>query len=128
MTQAGITGLGYITDTGRNGVPDCRKARSESCGDPCCEWCNIANAGFGQLPSTNTASTGLSNLDAFVWAKVPGESDGTSDSSAPNYDIHCGSDESVQNAPQAGQWFDSFFVMLAENAPAGEMNMSVIAE
>eukprot|EP00484_Ammonia_sp_Unknown_P020866 CAMPEP_0197028276 /NCGR_PEP_ID=MMETSP1384-20130603/7994_1 /TAXON_ID=29189 /ORGANISM="Ammonia sp." /LENGTH=405 /DNA_ID=CAMNT_0042457251 /DNA_START=39 /DNA_END=1256 /DNA_ORIENTATION=- len=117
MESAGITGKGYITDTSRNGVPDCRKAQSESCGGPCCEWCNIANSGFGQLPSTDTSSTGLSILDAFVWAKVPGESDGTSNTSASNYDAHCGSDESVPNAPQAGQWFDAFFVMLAQNAP-----------
>ena len=34
----------------------------------------------------------------------------------PNYDYHCGSDESLPNAPQAGQWFDAFFVMLAQNA------------
>jgi len=120
MVQAGMTGLGYITDTSRNGVPDCRKALSESCGDPCCEWCNIANAGFGMKPSAETSSTGLTNLDAFVWAKVPGESDGTSNTSASNYDFHCGSDESVPNAPQAGKWFDSFFVMLATNAPTDE--------
>ena len=117
MKKAGFTDLGYITDTSRNGVPDCRKAKTESCGDPCCEWCNIANAGFGELPSTETSSTGLDVLDAFVWAKVPGESDGTTNTSAANYDFHCGSDESVPNAPQAGKWFDSFFVMLATNAP-----------
>eukprot|EP01083_Nonionella_stella_P036091 98491_1 len=117
MEKAGVTGKSWITDTSRNGVPDCRKARSESCGDPCCEWCNIANSGFGNMPSTNVASTGLTNLDAFVWAKVPGESDGTSDTTASNYDFHCGSDESVPNSPQAGMWFDSFFVMLATNAP-----------
>lgn len=118
--QNGITNKGYITDTARNGVPDCRKAESESCGDPCCEWCNIANSGFGNFPSTNTQSTGLSIIDAFVWAKVPGESDGTSNKSASNYDFHCGSDESVPGAPQAGQWFDAFFVMLAQNAPGNQ--------
>ena len=127
MSQAGLTGLGYITDTGRNGVPDCRKATSEDCGSPCCEWCNIDGAGFGAFPSYDTAGTGLKNLDAFVWAKVPGESDGSSDTSAPRYDIHCGSDESVKNAPDAGQWFDSFFVMLAENAPKAALNATVIA-
>ena len=81
METQGITEKGYITDTSRNGVPDCRKAQSESCGDPCCEWCNIANSGFGIKPTTNTSSTGLSIIDAFVWAKVPGESDGTSNTS-----------------------------------------------
>eukprot|EP00483_Globobulimina_turgida_P001898 UN01900 len=47
LQPAGIRGMYYLTDTSRNGVPDCRKARTESCGDPCCEWCNIANSGFG---------------------------------------------------------------------------------
>jgi cellulose 1,4-beta-cellobiosidase len=127
MRSAGITGKAYITDTSRNGVPDCRKANAESCGDPCCEWCNIANSGFGNLPSTNVASVGnVSNIvDAFVWAKVPGESDGTSDTSASNYDFHCGSDESVPNAPQAGMWFDAFFVMLAQNAPQNEYSTPI---
>jgi cellulose 1,4-beta-cellobiosidase len=117
MATVGITGKGYITDTSRNGVPDCRHSATEDCGGPCCEWCNIANSGFGNFPSTSTSATGLTILDSFVWAKVPGESDGTSNTSAPNYDAHCGSDESVPNAPQAGQWFDSFFLMLAQNAP-----------
>jgi len=127
METQGITGKGYITDTARNGVPDCRKASSESCGDPCCEWCNIANAGFGTKPTTDTSSTGLSIIDAFVWAKVPGESDGTSNTSASNYDFHCGSDESVPNSPQAGQWFDAFFVMLATNANS-TMKINVFEE
>ena len=117
MTSAGITGKGYITDTARNGVPGAR-THQESCGGPCCEWCNIDGTGFGNFPSTDTSSTGIPNLiDSFVWAKVPGESDGTSNTSASNYDYHCGSDESLKPAPQAGQWFDAFFVMLAQNAP-----------
>eukprot|EP01084_Bolivina_argentea_P287716 493693_1 len=115
MSNTGISNKGYLTDTSRNGVPNARE-HQESCGGPCCEWCNIANAGFGKFPSTSTSSTGLNIIDAFVWAKVPGESDGTSNTSASNYDAHCGSDESVKPSPQAGQWFDAFFLMLANNA------------
>ena len=118
MVNASITAKGYITDTSRNGVPDCRNGTEESCGDPCCQWCNIAGAGFGKFPSSDTASTGIPNLiDAFVWAKVPGESDGTSNKSASNYDYHCIGDESVQPSPPYGQWFDTYFVMLAQNTP-----------
>ena len=40
-------------------------------------------AGLGMRPTTDT---GNSLIDAIVWVKPPGESDGTSDSSAPRFD------------------------------------------
>jgi cellulose 1,4-beta-cellobiosidase len=55
-------------------------------------------------------------VDAFAWVKVPGESDGSSDGGAPRYDWHCSSGDSFIPAPQAGLWFNDFFVMLAQNA------------
>jgi len=55
----------FVIDTGRNGVPDMR--------DDCANWCNIRDAGVGQFPTTNT---GHSQIDAFLWLKTPGESDG----------------------------------------------------
>jgi endoglucanase len=39
-------------------------------------WCNPPGAGVGLLP---TASTGTPLLDAFLWVKPPGESDGSCD-------------------------------------------------
>ena len=37
-------------------------------------WCNPPDAGLGQPP---TADTGVPLLDAFLWVKTPGESDGS---------------------------------------------------
>lgn len=71
LKSHGITGMGYITDTSRNGVTNERR--------DCSNWCNIQGAGLGVRPTTNTSSYGLTNLDALVWVKTPGESDGTSD-------------------------------------------------
>ena len=39
-------------------------------------WCNIKGAGLGIRPTTKTNDT---LVDAIVWVKPPGESDGTSD-------------------------------------------------
>lgn len=40
-------------------------------------------AGLGIRPTTDTGNT---LIDAIVWVKPPGESDGTSDSTAARYD------------------------------------------
>ena len=40
-------------------------------------WCNPPGAGLGLRPSVNT---GTALLDATLWIKVPGESDGSCDS------------------------------------------------
>jgi cellulose 1,4-beta-cellobiosidase len=107
--SAGMTGYRYITDTSRNGVTNERQ--------DCANWCNINGAGLGQRPSASTSSvTGSSIIDAFVWSKVPGESDGTSNTSASNYDAHCSSEDSKQPAPQAGVWWPEYFDMLVQNA------------
>lgn len=38
------------------------------------DWCNPPARGLGTRP---TANTGVAGLDAFLWVKVPGESDGS---------------------------------------------------
>jgi cellulose 1,4-beta-cellobiosidase len=68
-----------IIDTSRNGVTGLRQEWGH--------WCNVKGAGFGVRP---TGTTGNSLVDAFVWVKPGGESDGTSDSSATRYDSFCG--------------------------------------
>jgi len=108
LVLKGITGMRYIIDTGRNGVINART--------DCSNWCNINRAGLGVPPTSSTSASGLSIIDAYFWVKPPGESDGTSDSTAARYDIHCGSSDSVKPAPEAGNWFSSYFVMLANNA------------
>jgi len=108
MVAVGITGKGYLIDTSRNGVPNTRTL--------CANWCNIKGAGIGARPTANTAYLGSTKIDALHWAKVPGESDGISDSTAPRYDSMCSSADSVSGAPQAGQWFASYFLNLCQNA------------
>ncbi|KAL4769851.1 1,4-beta-D-glucan cellobiohydrolase C [Aspergillus nidulans var. acristatus] len=96
----------FITDTGRNGK---QPTGQQAWGD----WCNVIGTGFGLRPSTNT---GDSLLDSFVWVKPGGESDGTSDTSAARYDAHCGYSDALQPAPEAGTWFQAYFVQLLQNA------------
>jgi cellulose 1,4-beta-cellobiosidase len=109
LTSAGISGKGFIIDTSRNGVPNARK--------DCSNWCNIVGAGLGERPTANAQSlTGLAIIDALHWGKVPGESDGISDSTAPRYDIHCSSPDSVSEAPQAGQFWPNYYRSLCQNA------------
>ncbi|EJT73809.1 hypothetical protein GGTG_07664 [Gaeumannomyces tritici R3-111a-1] len=94
-----------IVDTGRNGVQGLREEWGH--------WCNVDGAGFGVRP---TATTGSTLVDAFVWVKPGGESDGTSDSSAVRYDSFCGMSDAYQPSPEAGQWHQEYFEMLVRNA------------
>lgn len=59
-------------------------------------WCNPEGRALGRRP---TADTGHPALDAFVWLKNPGESDGE-----------------CAGGPPAGQWFHERAVELAQNA------------
>ena len=56
----------FIIDTGRNGVTNER--------EDCANWCNIRNAGVGHRPTTDTEDSEM--IDAYLWLKTPGESDG----------------------------------------------------
>jgi len=94
-----------IVDTGRNAVQGLRKEWGD--------WCNVNGAGFGARP---TSTTGDALVDAFVWVKPGGESDGVSDSTANRYDSFCGKDDAYKPAPQAGQWNEAYFEMLLKNA------------
>jgi len=93
-------------------------------------WCNQAGAGIGARPQANP----VSGIDAYVWVKPPGESDGVSSSGVtdpndPNkkFDNMCNPDaqsrynnsystNALPNAPHAGRWFSEQFRMLVENA------------
>eukprot|EP00727_Mastigamoeba_balamuthi_P008147 m51a1_g3953 putative glycoside hydrolase (425) ;mRNA; f:341588-343094 len=107
--QNGVFGQGpyFIADTGRNGV----QVQRADVGN----WCNIKGAGIGERPKANP-NPSYPMIDAYTWIKTPGESDGTSDSSAPRYDGKCGSVDSMTGAPQAGKWFQAQFEMLVTNA------------
>ncbi|KAH7472331.1 Endoglucanase E-2 [Phytophthora ramorum] len=62
QTAMGKSDMSCIVDTSRNYN-----------GSPTSDWCNVATAGIGKPP---TSETGVSNLDYFMWIKPPGESDG----------------------------------------------------
>ncbi|ROT43659.1 1,4-beta cellobiohydrolase [Sodiomyces alkalinus F11] len=79
----------FIVDQGRVAIDGARETGGE--------WCNV-EAGFGQPFITNTQN---SNVDAVLWIKPGGESDG-----------QCG----MQGAPIAGAWFDEYAQMLTRNA------------
>ncbi len=104
MANNGLKNMGFIIDTARNGAGGIRRKWGY--------WCNLKGAGLGERPRADPAP----HVDAYFWVKPPGESDGVSDPSQPRFDPFCKSPDSTPNAPQAGQWFESYFVDLVRNA------------
>jgi cellulose 1,4-beta-cellobiosidase len=104
LANVGITNKGFLVDTSRNGRGMLRAKWGS--------WCNVKGAGLGERPRANP----MNGVDAYYYVKPPGESDGVSDPSAPRYDAMCSSPDSTTGAPQAGEWFQSFFVTLVKNA------------
>jgi len=80
---AAATGLQYVIDTSRNG--------NGSTG----EWCNPRGRALGEAPRLVQEGA----LDAYLWVKAPGESDGT-----------------CNGGPAAGQWWMDVALELAGNA------------
>jgi endoglucanase len=80
-----VGGKHYIIDTSRNGVGNTSGA-----------WCNVRGQALGALPTT---STGHALVDAYLWIKQPGESDGT-----------------CNGGPAAGQWWADYALDLARQA------------
>ncbi|MFI6072443.1 glycoside hydrolase family 6 protein [Actinoplanes sp. NPDC051343] len=91
-------------------------------------WCNQDGAGLGERPKAAPAT----GIDAYVWVKPPGESDGSS-SLIPNnegkgFDQMCdptytgnarnGNNKTgaLPNAPISGAWFSAQFQQLMTNA------------
>ena len=85
---SGLTnGAHYVVDTSRNGA-------GPADGDM--YWCNPGGRALGAAPTTDT---GNGNVDAFLWVKRPGESDG-----------------SCNGGPGAGRFVNQFAIELARNA------------
>ena len=94
-------------------------------------WCNPAGAGIGERPVATPSGYTASHLDAFVWIKPPGESDGSS-SEIPNdegkgFDRMCDPTfvspkldnqltGALGGAPVSGKWFSAQFQQLVANA------------
>jgi cellulose 1,4-beta-cellobiosidase len=104
LPTVGIKDKAFVIDTGRDGRPNIKTAGAN--------WCNIKGAGLGERPQASPAP----NVDAYLWIKVPGESDGVADPKAPRYDANCSSDDATAGAPQAGDMFESYLIDLAKNA------------
>lgn len=137
------SGIGMLIDTSRNGwggsarpsgpgpktsvdayVDGGRYDRRIHLGN----WCNQSGAGLGERPQASPAT----GIDAYVWIKPPGESDGSS-TAVPNdegkgFDRMCdptytgnarnGNNMSgaLPNAPLSGHWFCAQFQQLMQNA------------
>ena len=135
--------IGMLIDTGRNGwggsarptgpgattsvdtyVDGGRIDRRIHAGN----WCNQSGAGIGARP----AAAPSANIDAYVWVKPPGESDGASqvvdNDEGKGFDQMCdptytgnarnGNNKTgaMANAPISGAWFSAQFQQLMANA------------
>jgi endoglucanase len=81
-----IGGKHFVIDTSRNGLGPA----SDN------QWCNPAGRALGPAPTTQTADP---LVDAYLWVKAPGESDG-----------------SCNGAPAAGAWWADYALGLAQRA------------
>lgn len=141
------SGIGMLIDTSRNGwggsarptkassstdvntwVDESRMDRRIHAGN----WCNQSGAGLGERPKAAPAS----GIDAYVWMKPPGESDGSSslipkgtdNPAGKGFDQMCDPSYSgnarngnnrtgaLSNAPVSGAWFSAQFKQLMANA------------
>ncbi|MEV5725196.1 glycoside hydrolase family 6 protein [Streptomyces pharetrae] len=98
----------FVIDTSRNGRGAWTPEPGKYSGDPEI-WCNAPGRGLGPRP---TADTGVPLVDAYLWVKIPGESDGsctrnTGGAIDPEYGIV---------DPPAGTWWPDQAHALARNA------------
>jgi endoglucanase len=87
--SAELGGKPFVIDTSRNGSGP---AAHGPAGNE--HWCNPRGRRLGDLP---TVGTGVPSVDAYLWVKRPGESDGA-----------CG-----DGAPPAGRWWPEYALELA---------------
>jgi endoglucanase len=98
----------FVIDTSRNGQGPWIPPADHPAGDPQ-DWCNPPDRGLGYRP---TANTGQPLVDAYLWVKIPGESDGQCArwTSGPLDPVR-----GIQD-PAAGQWFPDMALELVRNA------------
>ena len=98
----------FVIDTSRNGQGPWTPPADHPAGDPQ-DWCNPPDRGLGIRP---TLDTGNSLIDAFLWIKIPGESDGGCTRWGP------GPEDPVRGMidPAAGVWFPEMALELVTNA------------
>jgi endoglucanase len=86
-----VGGKHFVIDTSRNGNG------APPGGPGVNEWCNPPGRALGHAP---TMHTGVAGVDAFLWVKYPGQSDGS-----------CRAGQ-----PPAGTWWPSYALSLARGA------------
>lgn len=98
----------FIIDTSRNGAGPWQAPAYPDKQD----WCNPPDRGLGMRP---TANTGNALVDAYLWVKIPGESDGECTRglgpAGETVDPEWGLID-----PAAGQWFPEMALDLVHNA------------
>jgi endoglucanase len=100
----------FVTDTSRNGVGPWQATPEQIALGNVQDWCNPPARGLGARP---TLATGNALLDARLWIKIPGESDGECNRWEP-----LGSQDPVRGMydPSAGTWFPEMALELTANA------------
>jgi endoglucanase len=99
----------FVIDTSRNGQGPWTPTASYPDAQ---DWCNPPGRGVGLRP---TMETGNALIDAYLWVKIPGESDGectrglgpAGETVDPEWGII---------DPAAGKWFPQMALQLAQNA------------
>jgi endoglucanase len=99
----------FVVDTSRNGQGAWTPPVGKYAGDPQ-NWCNPPGRGVGARP---TADTGVALVDAYLFVKTIGESDGQCNRSIPGGTID---PEYGIVDPAAGAWWPAQALSLAENA------------
>ncbi|MFD8422367.1 glycoside hydrolase family 6 protein [Streptomyces sp. NPDC059466] len=86
--SAKVGGKHFVVDTSRNGNGPYTAGRADE------NWCNPPGRALGESPTTKTADP---LVDAYLWVKRPGESDGT-----------------CKGGPKAGDWWPAYALDLAK--------------
>jgi endoglucanase len=98
----------FVVDTSRDGLGPWRSTVAYPDNQ---DWCNPPGRGIGPRP---TAATGSALVDAFLWVKVPGESDGSCNRGLSGSTTD--PEWSGVVDPAAGVWFPAQALQLAQLA------------
>lgn len=86
--SAKVGGKPFVIDTSRNGNGPYTQGEADE------NWCNPPGRALGETPTTKTVDP---LVDAYLWVKRPGESDGE-----------------CKGGPKAGEWWADYALKLAE--------------
>lgn len=102
----------FVVDTSRNGLGPWQYPSTYADDAAALDWCNPPGRGLGVRP---TADTGNALVDAYIWVKTPGQSDGTCNRNG----TAIGSPDPEWGGivdPAAGEWFPQQALELAQLA------------